>query len=260
MKGVNKQGVPNRFINEIGNVYGRLTVSQLSDVRINGSVCWVCICDCGKLKTVKGSDLRRGSSRSCGCLSRELASERCTKKRNRVAITCEYCGKQFKTIPSQVKNRRRFCCQDHLKASGILSQMQSGSSNSMWNGGTSDKNSPKRRLHKRISDSMRQSLRTGKNGKNGRAWESLVGYDTETLYRHLEKKFLPGMTWDNFNKWHIDHKIPVDVFNFKTTSDIDFKRCWDLKNLQPLWALDNIRKSNKIETPFQPSLAFGGAM
>jgi hypothetical protein len=63
------------------------------------------------------------------------------------------------------------------------------------------------------------------------------------------------MSWDNYGKWHIDHKIPVTAFNFERVDDVDFKRCWSLKNLQPLWALDNIVKGNKVEAPFQPSLS-----
>jgi hypothetical protein len=65
------------------------------------------------------------------------------------------------------------------------------------------------------------------------------------------------MTWENYGDWHIDHKIPVSAFNFSKASDIDFKRCWKLSNLQPLWAAQNVSKGNKLERPFQPSLAFG---
>jgi len=64
------------------------------------------------------------------------------------------------------------------------------------------------------------------------------------------------MTWDNYGKWHIDHVIPTSVFNFEKPEDDDFKRCWSLQNLQPLWALDNIKKGNKLEKPFQPKLIF----
>lgn len=94
-------------------------------------------------------------------------------------------------------------------------------------------------------------------GKQGRHWETLVDYTIDQLKNHLEKQFLSGMSWDNYgrNGWHIDHKIPISAFNFQTPEDIDFKRCWALSNLQPMWAIDNIRKGNKTDSPFQPSLA-----
>jgi hypothetical protein len=96
-----------------------------------------------------------------------------------------------------------------------------------------------------------------KDKKAGRKWESLVGYTVDQLMASLKKKFLPGMTFDNygFYGWHIDHKIPKSVFNYTSPEHSDFKKCWALKNLQPLWGPDNLRKWAKLETPFQPSLA-----
>ena len=92
--------------------------------------------------------------------------------------------------------------------------------------------------------------------KSKRKWESLVGYTVAELKEHLEKQFESWMSWDNYGKygWHIDHKIPVSAFNFEKPEDIDFKKCWALKNLQPLAARENIKKGNKLNKPFQPSL------
>ena len=58
-------------------------------------------------------------------------------------------------------------------------------------------------------------------------------------------------------EWHIDHIIPKSVFNFTKPEHEDFKRCWALKNLQPLWAEENISKFNKLDKHFQPTLALG---
>lgn len=68
------------------------------------------------------------------------------------------------------------------------------------------------------------------------------------------------MSWEKLPEIHIDHKIPLAVFNFNTAEDCDFKRAWALENLQPLWAKDNLSKGAKLENPFQPSLliALGG--
>ncbi len=113
------------------------------------------------------------------------------------------------------------------------------------------RSTPTGRLNCNISNLMRASLKSGKGGKT---WSGVVGYNITKLRVHLEKHFLPGMTWENYGDWHIDHKIPIAAFNFETPTDLDFKRCWTLKNLQPLWAAKNASKSDKVDLPFQPTL------
>lgn len=54
------------------------------------------------------------------------------------------------------------------------------------------------------------------------------------------------MSWENYGKWHVDHIQPITSFKFEDTNDDDFKKCWCLNNLQPLWGYDNISKSNKM--------------
>lgn len=70
----------------------------------------------------------------------------------------------------------------------------------------------------------------------------LVGITPIELKEYLEKQFTQGMSWDNYGKWHIDHIIPLS--SAKSEDEI-YKLCY-YSNLQPLWAEDNLRKSNKI--------------
>jgi hypothetical protein len=108
----------------------------------------------------------------------------------------------------------------------------------------------------KLDQTMARGIRLALQGsKNGRTWESLVGYTVDDLMKHLERKFKPGMTWENQGKWHLDHKIPKAAHYYERPDDIDFKRCWSLNNLQPLWARENIMKRDKVERPHQPSLA-----
>lgn len=115
--------------------------------------------------------------------------------------------------------------------------------------------SPSVRLNASMAAGMRHSLRKG--AKAGQKWETLAGYDVNDLMAHLESQFLPGMTWENYGEWEIDHIVPRVAHNFETPADIDFHRCWALSNLQPLWAADNRRKNDRLPFPFQPSFAFG---
>ncbi|RWN51408.1 MAG: HNH endonuclease [Mesorhizobium sp.] len=114
---------------------------------------------------------------------------------------------------------------------------------------------PDVRLHNAVGRAIREAL--GKGGKARRKTFSIVGYTLDDLKSHIGNQFLPGMTWENYGDWHIDHKIPKVLFNFQTVHDIDFKRCWDLENLQPLWAAENKKKKDRFDAPFQPSLALG---
>ena len=108
-----------------------------------------------------------------------------------------------------------------------------------------DEMSPADRINHTVSRSMYTAL---KGGKGGRHWETLVGYSLKELMDHLELLFVPGMTWPNYGKygWHIDHIIAKSRFNITSAECQAFKDCWALKNLQPLWAKDNLRKGAKL--------------
>lgn len=103
---------------------------------------------------------------------------------------------------------------------------------------------PSYRLTNNIRNGINKSLHRNKKGYH---WESIVGYTIKELMRHIEKQFTKGMSWANYGKWHIDHVLPVSFFEFKTFNDTEFKMCWRLENLQPLWAIDNLRKNAEVK-------------
>jgi hypothetical protein len=71
------------------------------------------------------------------------------------------------------------------------------------------------------------------------------GYTIDQLRDHIEKQFVSGMSWDNYGRdgWHIDHIIPSSTFDMDNHED--FRACWSLCNLRPLWAKDNKIKNAK---------------
>ena len=98
----------------------------------------------------------------------------------------------------------------------------------------------------KLDDNMANAIYlTLKGKKAGRAWETLTGYTIDDLMTHLEKQFEPWMNWNNYGKWHIDHRKPKSLFNYETAEDPEFKKCWSLENLQPLEAIKNLKKGNK---------------
>jgi hypothetical protein len=88
-------------------------------------------------------------------------------------------------------------------------------------------------------------LKENNMDKYGHYFE-ILQYSPEQLATHLEKQFSEGMTWENYGDWHVDHKTPITAFNFQEIGDNEFMKCWCLENLQPMWADENIKKSNKI--------------
>ena len=71
-----KETIMGKLIDLTGNRFGRLTVLGFSNIDNNRSTHWHCECDCGKICIVNGNSLKRGLTRSCGCLNREMSSKR----------------------------------------------------------------------------------------------------------------------------------------------------------------------------------------
>jgi len=73
---------------------------------------------------------------------------------------------------------------------------------------------------------------------------ALIGCTPCELRAYLEKKFSTGMGWHNYGEWHIDHIRPCASFDLSISTQQ--QECFHYSNLQPLWAIDNLRKGAKI--------------
>ena len=105
----------------------------------------------------------------------------------------------------------------------------------------------KRYQKNKVTFNFSRRMRKSLNGiKESKSWETLVNYSLEDLKLHLEKQFTNGMSWENYGEWHIDHILPISSFNIQDYNDEYFQKCWSLEKLQPMWAVENIKKSNKI--------------
>jgi len=67
-------------------------------------------------------------------------------------------------------------------------------------------------------------------------------------------QFRPGMSWENYGEWHIDHRVPIAAFKFSSPLDPGFRACWRLTNLRPLWRVDNQIKSAKCTPGYAEAL------
>ena len=104
-------------------------------------------------------------------------------------------------------------------------------------------NDPIIKLRHRLSCRLREVLKFKSLIKN-KTHNDIIGCSPEFLKEYLENQFAEGMSWDNHGQysWHIDHIIPLS--SAKTDEEI-YKLC-HYTNLQPLWAEENLKKSNKI--------------
>lgn len=108
-------------------------------------------------------------------------------------------------------------------------------------------------LRHRMRSLMRITMTTN---KGGRRMQEVLGYSYDDLRTHLEDRFTPGMNWERFlaGEIHIDHRIPVAYFRPETYDCPEFRMCWSLTNLRPLWAADNISKADKLPEDFEDLL------
>lgn len=104
-------------------------------------------------------------------------------------------------------------------------------------------NKPQRKIGRRIRTRIINALIRQVAAKSNRTIE-LLGTSIPELKNHLEKQFKEGMSWGNYGKWHIDHRLPLASFDL--TDPEEQKKAFNYMNLQPLWARENLRKKDKI--------------
>ena len=100
-------------------------------------------------------------------------------------------------------------------------------------------NDPVFRMIQSLRSRLRQAL---KNTSKNETTIDLVGCSPDFLRCHLSAQFTEGMTLENYGEWHIDHIRPVASFDQSDRKQR--KVCWHYTNLQPLWAEDNLKKSD----------------
>jgi predicted nucleic-acid-binding Zn-ribbon protein len=112
------------------------------------------------------------------------------------------------------------------------------------------KEDPQVRLKEALRSRLNVALKN--NFKGGSAVKDL-GCSIEEFEKHLESKFQPDMSWENYGMgrgyWTIDHVMPLSAFDLTNRQHVVLA-CHYL-NLQPLWFEDNSSKGNKIDFEFQ---------
>ena len=194
--------------------------------------------ECPNEFEVKQAEAERSSASYCSKTCWGLANQ------SRITVTCSRhgCPNKFDVVLSRSAQPNIYCSMDCKHQAQIKQR--------------SPEELMMRSLNRLMGTTMAMSL--GGN-KAGRHWETLVGYTVADLKAHLESLFKPDMTWGNRGvwkkdgplKWHIDHARPRSSFSFSSADDPEFKKCWGLENLQPMWGPDNLAKWAHYTPPLE---------
>lgn len=162
----------------------------------------------------------------------------------KVTVQCSYCEKAIETIPCKAIMYEKHFCKGTDCFARWRSDNTKGESNANYHGGIPEM----RIIRKRIAAAMRKAIR---QEKAGRTWESLVEYSMADLIDRLKETIPDGYSWENDfingkGVLHIDHMKPMSSFRFETAEDDNFKQCFALENLQLLPAIENMKKSAKL--------------
>ena len=106
----------------------------------------------------------------------------------------------------------------------------------------------KKIIRSRIYNSIKRS--TGERPRIKKRTVEMLGCTIDAMKQHLQNQFKDGMTWDNHGThWHVDHIVPLSQFDF--TNPIQSALATHYTNLQPMWANENLSKSDKITQTHQ---------
>lgn len=99
--------------------------------------------------------------------------------------------------------------------------------------------------HARVRENLSTRLRMALAGKPKPSIRTLIGCSIDELKEYLQEQFRDGMAWNNYGTvWHVDHKTPCAHFDL--TIESEQRACFNYRNLQPLLALENLRKGARI--------------
>jgi len=244
----------------IGLKFNRLTVLRIVDrtARRNGARV-ECSCECGGSHIVAFESVKSGEARSCGCLkSEKLALPTSQRTKSAGARKRKNCGqtpearraskaKWRKLNPEKARACTERFYQRHPggKAAHAAAFFQRHKAEIIAARRERRAVDPIYRLSHTLRSRIRRTIKIQGAFKRSKCFE-LLGCTLDECRAHIESLFTEGMSWELFMKGeiHLDHVRPIRAFNL---SDPDQQAlAFNFRNLQPLWALDNLSKSDKL--------------
>lgn len=200
---------------------------------------------CIKCKKEKELDaFSKDKREKCGKLS---ICRKCRSKKRREKYHSSEYGKKKNAKYYQKYKKTEQCKINHRKSAKKFAQTDKGKA-------YRKKQSKKYResfygkMRKNFGGGLRNCLNDLCNidVRNVRGYKSkfdILPYTDKEFVQHMKDLLLPEMK-GNIEKISIDHVIPISSFKIKKIGDNEFKKCWALSNLQPMWYNDNMKKHN----------------
>ena len=158
--------------------------------------------------------------------------------RDGLSSWCKECTRAVTKKPERYLYRRKRTCYDpeilrreHLQRCAAMYQWKM-------------RLDPQYRLSRRAAGVLSRCLRGAE--VRHRTWHRYFDFSQEAFKAHVAAQFRPGMTWANYGAWEIDHIRPISSFRYASTADKDYRQCWSLENLQPLWRIENLMKGARV--------------
>ena len=253
-----------------GMKFGRLVVVDRTDNSKAGKARWNCICECGTRSVATGGNLMSGSTTTCGCGQREGASSagkarlddligkvfgrlivesRADDVGGKPAWNCKCsCGNSPVVTSANLRTGSTTSCgcyRFEMKSAKLtthgLSRTAEYKRQKQMRKYARDKLIPVRLARYRVRSLISKSL-SFRGMKKTMKSRDILGCDFDFFRQHIESQFVDGMSWERMSEIHIDHRIPLALA--ETVEDVI--RLCHYTNLQPLWALDNLKKGSKM--------------
>jgi hypothetical protein len=255
-----------------GKTFGYLTVESYAGKRIVGKFTqsiWNCVCKCGNKTITLNNALNRGTTKSCGCLHKEIVKKikkDITGKKFGLLTVLNFvkssasgsvwlcqckCGKICEANGCSLKtgDKKSCGCRQGWWRSPVPGLWKDSAAYAKW-----QRQDPTKRLRHGVSSSIRTMIKSHGGYKRKKSIMNYLDYTIEELRFHLENQWEPWMNWDNYGgksndkrkTWWIDHINPHSSFDYKSMNDPSFKECWKLSNLRPMEKKANIIKGDKL--------------
>ena len=198
--------------------------------------------DFSKCKTNKD-----GLQRKCKLCERDMHQQRYAdpeKRTQKIEKMCKYNKTRRSDETSNEREYRlssqRRWYEDHKEdQSEYRKEYMKDKTNRAW----ALRKLPRYKIAFRCRVQLRNALCNTKKYLKSHTKELLGVSSWEEAKNYIEARFVDGMSWDNMDLWHIDHIKPISSFNLEDPTQL--AECFNIKNLQPLWAIDNIKKGDK---------------